>query len=131
MLLLMFSSIAARAKIEPRMGPIQGVQPNPKAAPTSNGKAKLLLYWSVKILMSLFIKLKLIIPIKWREKNIIIRPAMILKIFELTKKNFPISEAVKPNAIKTKEKPKVKKIVLRTIKFLFLLFILSNDVPEI
>ena len=120
MLLLMFSSIAARAKIEPRMGPIQGVQPNPKAAPTSNGKAKLLLYWSVKILMSLFIKLKLIIPIKWREKNIIIRPAMILKIFELTKKNFPINEAVEPNAIKTKEKPKVKKIVLTTIKFFFI-----------
>ena len=56
---------------------------------------------------------------------------MILRIFELTKKNFPINEAVKPNAIETKEKPKVKKIVLRTIKFLFLLFILSNDVPEI
>ena len=42
---------------------------------------------------------------------------MILKISELTKKNFPINEAVEPNAIKTKEKPKVKKIVLRTIKF--------------
>ena len=127
----MFSSIAARVKIDPRMGPIQGVQPNPKAIPTSNGKAKLLLYWSVKILISLFIKLKLIIPISWSEKNIIIKPAMILKISELTKKNFPINEAVEPNAIKTKEKPKVKKIVLRTIKFLFLSFILSNDVPEI
>ena len=127
----MFSSIAARVKIDPRMGPIQGVQPNPKAIPTSNGKAKLLLYWSVKILISLFIKLKLIIPISWSEKNIIIKPAMILKIFELTKKNFPINEAVEPNAIKTKEKPKVKKIVLRTTKFLFLSFILSNDVPEI
>ena len=133
MLLLMFSSIAARVKIDPRMGPIQGVQPNPKAAPTSNGKVKLLLYWSVKILISLFIKLKLKlkIPISWSEKNIIITPAMILKIFELTKKNFPINEAVEPNAIKTKEKPKVKKNVLRTIKFFFLSFILSNDVPEI
>ena len=127
----MFSSIAARVKIDPRMGPMQGVQPNPKAVPTSNGKAKLLLYWSVKILISLFIKLKLITPISWSEKNIIIKPAMILKIFELNKKNFPINEAVEPNAIKTKEKPKVKKIVLRTIKFLFLSFILSNDVPEI
>ena len=127
----MFSSIAARVKIDPRMGPIQGVQPNPKAIPTSNGKAKLLLYWSVKILISLFIKLKLIIPISWSEKNIIIKPAMILKIFELTKKNFPINEAVEPKAIKTKEKPNVKKIVLRTIKFLFLSFMLSNDVPEI
>ena len=44
---------------------------------------------------------------------------MILKIFEFTKKNFPINEAVEPKAIKTKEKPKVKKIVLITIKFFF------------
>ena len=43
-----FPSIAAIDKIDPRMGPIQGVQPNPKAAPTRNGKAKLLLYWPVK-----------------------------------------------------------------------------------
>ena len=127
----MFSSIAARVKIDPRMGPIQGVQPNPKAIPTSNGKAKLLLYWSVKILISLFIKLKLIIPISWSEKNIIIIPATILKILELVKKNFPINEAVEPKAIKTKEKPKVKKTVLTTIKFLSLPISLSKDVPEI
>ena len=44
--------------------------------------------------MSLFIKLKLIIPISWSEKNIIIIPATILKISELFKKNFPINEAV-------------------------------------
>ena len=131
MLLLMLSSIAANDKIDPRIGPIQGVQPNPKAAPTINGKVKLLLYWPVKILMSFFIKLKSRMPTKCSEKNIIITPAIILKIFELTKKNFPINEAVEPNVIKTKEKPKVKKIVLKTIKFLFLSFILSNDVPEI
>jgi len=56
---------------------------------------------------------------------------MILKIFELTKKNFPINEAVEPKAIKTKENPKAKKIVLATIKFLFFSLILSKDVPEI
>ena len=39
--LVMFSSIAAKAKIEPRTGPMQGVQPNPKAAPTIIGKIKL------------------------------------------------------------------------------------------
>ena len=131
MLLLMFSSIAAKAKIDPRMGPIQGVQPNPKAAPTSKGKVKLLLYWPVRILMSLFINFKLVTPINWSEKNIIIIPAMILKILELVKKNFPIKEAVKPKAIKTNEKPKVKKIVLITIKFLFFSTILSKEVPEI
>jgi len=67
----------------------------------------------------LFINLKLIIPINWSEKNIIISPAIILKISELVKKNFPINEAVEPKAIKTKEKPKVKKIVLITTKFFF------------
>ena len=46
-------------------------------------------------------------------------PAIILKIFELVKKNFPINDAVEPKAMKTKEKPKVKKIVLTTIKFFF------------
>ena len=56
---------------------------------------------------------------------------MILKILELVKKNFPINEAVAPSAIKTKEKPKVKKIVLATIKLLFFSLILSKDVPEI
>ena len=127
----MFSSIAARVKIDPRMGPIQGVQPNPKAAPTSNGKAKLLLYWSVKILIALFINLKLINSRRWSEKNIIITPAIILKISELVKKNLPIIDAVEPKAIKTKEKPKVKKIVLITIKLFFFSIILLNDVPEI
>ena len=39
-----FSSIAAKVKIDPRIGPIQGVQPKPKAAPTSNGNVMLLLY---------------------------------------------------------------------------------------
>ena len=131
MLLLIFASIAAKAKIDPRIGPIQGVQPNPKATPTSTGKAKLWLYWSVKILISLFINLKLIIPINCSEKNIIITPAIILKIPELVKKNFPMNEAVEPKTIKTKEKPKVKKIVLITTKFFFFSTSLSNDVPEI
>ena len=130
MLLLIFSSIEAKAKIDPTMGPIQGFQPNPKAAPTNNGKVKLWLYWFVKILISLFINFKLIIPSNWNEKNIIIMLAIILKIFELVKKNFPINDAVDPKAIKTKEKPKVKKIVLITTKFSSFLTNLSNDVPE-
>ena len=81
--------------------------------------------------MSLFIKLKLRMPIKLSEKNIIIKPAIILKIFELVKKNFPKSDAVKPKVMKTKEKPRVKKIVLITIKFFFFSTSLSKDVPEI
>ena len=128
---LMFSSNAANVKIDPRIGPIQGVQPKPKAAPTSNGNVMLLLYWSVKILMSLFINFKLIIPIKWSEKNIIIIPAMTLKILELFKKNFPRKEAVEPRIMNTKEKPKLKKIVLRTTKLFLFSTSFSNDVPEI
>ena len=128
--LLIFSSNVAKVIIDPRIGPIQGVQPNAKAAPTINGKVKLLLYSSVKNLISLFKKLKLIIPIIWSEKKIIIMPAKILKILEFDKKIFPINEAVEPKAIKTKEKPKVKKIVLKIIKFPFFSFNLSKDVPE-
>ena len=125
-----FSSNAASVIIDPRIGPIQGVQPKPKAAPTINGKDRLLLYRSVKNLMSLFIKFKFIIPIIWSEKNIIIQPDIILKIFEFIKKNFPINVAVDPKVIKTKEKPKVKKIVFKIIKFLFFSFIPSKDVAE-
>ena len=105
--------------IDPRIGPIQGVQPKANAAPTNKGNNKLLLYWLVKILMSLFIKLKLRIPINCKENNIITIPAAILRVFELTKKKFPINVAVEPNAINTKENPKVKKIVLVITKFLF------------
>ena len=35
--------MAAKVKIAPRIGPIQGVHPNPNAAPIKKGKAKLLL----------------------------------------------------------------------------------------
>ena len=62
-LLLKFSSTSAKAKIDPSMGPMQGVHPKPKAAPTKSGKAILLLFFSVKIRRSLFINCKLIIPI--------------------------------------------------------------------
>jgi len=33
------ASVADKAKIEPNTGPMQGVQPKAKAAPTSKGKA--------------------------------------------------------------------------------------------
>ena len=42
-LLLVFSSIAAKAKIEPRMGPMQGVHQKPNAIPTIIGKIELFL----------------------------------------------------------------------------------------
>ena len=127
----MFSSIAASVKIDPRIGPMQGVQPNPNAAPTKNGKVKLSLYWLLKNLISLFINLKFMIPSNWNEKNIITTPAIVLKISELLRKKFPINVAVKPKVIKTNENPNVKKIVLKNIKFLFFCLSLLSDVPEI
>ena len=81
--------------------------------------------------MSLFIKLKFIIPIRLSEKKIIITPAKILNTSEFVRKKLPIKEAVEPKAMKTREKPKAKKIVFKTTKFLFLFLILLNDVPEI
>ena len=131
MLLLIFCSNAAKVKIDPRIGPIHGVHPNPKAAPTKNGKYKLLLYLSVKILKSLFKNLRSITLRRSKEKIIIIIPAKILKVFELIKKSFPKYEAVDPRTINTKEKPKVKKIVFKKTRLLFFLANSSSDVPEI
>ena len=70
-------------------------------------------------------------PVSWSEKNIIIIPAIILKKFELIKRNFPTNEAVNPNVIKTKEKPRVKKTVLKIIKLPFLFEFSFSDDPEI
>ena len=98
---------------------MHGVQPKAKAAPTRKGKVKLLLYLSVKNLVSLFMNFKLIIPISCNEKNIIIIPEIIRKILELLNKNFPRKETVDPKAINTKEKPSVKKTVLMIIKLFF------------
>ena len=58
-------------------------------------------------------------------------PAMILKILELFKKNFPRKDAADPKIMKTVEKPRVKKIVLITTKLFFFSTIFSKDVPEI
>ena len=110
---------------------MHGVQPKAKAAPTRKGKVKLLLYLSVKNLVSLFMNFKLIIPISCNEKNIIIIPEIIRKILELLKKNFPRKETVEPKAINTKEKPSVKKTVLMIIKLFFFSSSFSKVVPEI
>jgi hypothetical protein len=79
----------------------------------------------------LFINLKFTSPISCSEKNIIIKPAEILNISELAKKIFPNDDADSPRIIKTKENPKVKKIVLKTTTLLLSWDNLSNVVPEI
>ena len=64
-------------------------------------------------------------PLFKKKNQHIINPAI-----ELVKKNFPINEAVEPKAMKTKEKPRVKKIVLITTWLLFFSTSSSNEVPE-
>ena len=58
-------------------------------------------------------------------------PAIILKILELVKNNFPRKDVVDPRIMKIAEKPKVKKIVLITTKLFFFSISFSKDVPEI
>ena len=43
------SSIEAKAKIEPKIGPIQGVQPNPKANPIMYGNKKCFVIFLLQI----------------------------------------------------------------------------------
>ena len=108
-LLEMFSSIAAIVKIDPRIGPMQGVQPNPKAAPTNIGKTKWSLCRLVKNLKSLFINCKLKIPISWNANKIIIIPAIILKVSELFKKKLANKWSCRTQRNKDKRKTQSKK----------------------
>ena len=71
------------------------------------------------------------IPIKFNEKNIMIKAAIILNVLELFNKNFPIKDAVEPKVIKMQENPRVKNIVLGTTKLLFFCTSLFKEVPEI
>ena len=46
--LLKVSSIAARVNIEPKIGPIQGVQPKPNARPIKYGKKNIISFFCLK-----------------------------------------------------------------------------------
>ena len=65
------------------------------------------------------------------KKKIITIPEIILKILELFKKKLPKKDAVDPNAINTRENPKVKNTVLITTKLFFFLTNWFKDAPEI
>ena len=110
---LMVVSTAAKTKIDPRIGPMQGVQPKPKASPITNGNPKSLENSNVlNHLNSLSINFKLRKPIICSENKTTINPAIHLSSFEFFKNDFPINEAVAPNEIKTAENPSENKIVL-------------------
>ena len=115
---LTVSSIAAKVKIDPKIGPIQGDQPNPKAIPIKNGKAQSLENLATfdnpsSIFQKLNFKLK--IPSICNENVITTTPARNLNSFELFKKDWPIKEAVAPKLTKITENPKENKIVLNKI----------------
>ncbi len=99
------SSVDANAKIDPKIGPIQGVHPNPNAIPTIN-ENQILLDFFVYIFFSKFKKLILNIPSSCNENIIIIIPATILNCWEFWSNNFPSIDAVAPKIINTNENPK-------------------------
>jgi hypothetical protein len=117
--------------MDPRIGPIQGVQPNPKPTPTINGNNKLFEYLILKFPKLLFKKFILISSNKYIPKKIIITPDPIDKIFEFCNKKLPIKVAVAPREINTKENPSEKNIDFFKIKFLDLLSNSLRVVPQI
>ena len=130
----MLVSVLAKTKIDPKIGPMQGVQPNPKQTPVINENNNPLWIRGFWNLASKFKKDKLIIPISCNEKIIIIIAAILVISFEFENKKWPIVVAVAPNEIKTTEKPKVKKIVLNKTffwKFELISWIVWPEINEI
>ena len=117
--------------MDPRIGPIQGVQPKPKPTPTINGNNKLFEYLILKFPKFLFKKLTLKISKKQTPKKIINIPDPIDKILEFCNKKLPIKVAVAPSEINTKENPRQKNIDFLKIKFLDLLSSSLRVVPQI
>jgi hypothetical protein len=117
--------------MDPRIGPIQGVQPKPKPTPTINGNNKLFEYLILKFPKFLFKKLILIISNKKIPKKIIIIPDPIDKIFEFCNRKLPIKVAVAPREINTNENPSEKNVDFFKIKFLDLLSNSLRVVPQI
>ena len=104
--------------MDPRIGPIQGVQPKPKPTPTINGNNKLFEYLILKFSKLLFKKLILISSDKYIPKKIIIIPDPMDKTFECCNKKLPKKVAVAPRDINTMENPNEKNKDFFKIKFL-------------
>ena len=106
--------------MEPKIGPMQGVHPKPKAIPITN-ENKMLPDFFVSNLLSKFKKLIFKIPISCNENTIITIPADNLSIWEFCKRNCPKKDTVAPKSMKTVEKPKQNKT--KGKKFIFFLVI--------
>ena len=115
---LTVSSIAAKVKIDPKIGPIHGVQPNAKVTPIITGKAQSLENSAAfDNLFSIFRKLNLKLkkPSICNEKKITKKPEINLNSFEPFKNDWPINDADAPRLIKITENPNENKIVLNKI----------------
>ena len=129
MLLSNPSSITAIAKIEPSIGPMQGVQPTANDIPIMNGKNKLLENFFNVWTFVLFNKPILKKPKSCEANTIIINPATIL-ISSLYKNIFDTKEAAAPKETKTNENPNENKIVLNNTLCFFWIKT-SNSCPAI
>ena len=80
---------------------------------------------------SLFKKLKLIIPVRYKPKNIMIIAIILENICDLLKRKDPNKVEEAPKRIKTNEKPRTKRTDLCNIKYLDFFCKFSKSVPQI
>ena len=79
----------------------------------------------------MFKKLKLIIPVKYKPKKIIMTAIILENICDLLSRNDPKRVEDAPSKIKIIENPKTNKVDFLTIKYLDCCFRLSKSVPQI
>jgi len=125
------SSKAANAKMEPRIGPMQGVHPNPKANPNNNGDKNPALILLLKKFIFLSRKGILIISAIINPNIIIKVPITLVKIFKFFISAVPKAVAPAPRIIKTNENPKTNSSEFFNTSSFDLVFISLNVVPTI
>jgi len=123
------SSKAANAKMEPRIGPIQGVHPNPKASPSNNGDKNPALILLFKKFIFLSRKGILIISAIINPNIIIKVPITFVKIFKLFISAVPRAVAPAPRIMKTNENPKTNSSEFFNTSNFDLVFISLKVVP--
>ena len=80
---------------------------------------------------SLFKKLKLTIPVRYKPKNIMIIAIILENICDLLKRKEPNKVEEAPRRIKINEKPRTKRTDLCNIKYLDFFCKFSKSVPQI
>jgi len=115
--------------MEPRIGPIQGVHPNPKARPNDNGDKKFALILLFKK-FTLFSRKGILIISAIIKPNIIIKvPITLVKILKLFISAVPKKDAPAPRIMKTNENPKTNSSEFFNTSSFDLVFISLKLVP--